>query len=109
VEFSGVKIENVDVSKLITYFENKDYYINNAVNVGSSKSGQSFTIKAYQYRLNYKPFSYKFTINSDKATKAVVRIFFGPSYSGDSIDDYSYFLRYYNYFFMADEFEVSCK
>ncbi|XP_011506304.1 PREDICTED: arylphorin subunit alpha-like [Ceratosolen solmsi marchali] len=109
VEFSGVKFENVDIGKLITFFENKHYFINNAVNVGSWKNGQSFVIKAHQYQLNYKPFSYKFTINSDKMTKAVIRIFLGPASYEEQYDDYSHFLHFNSKFFMVDEFEVHLK
>ncbi|XP_011506305.1 PREDICTED: arylphorin subunit alpha-like [Ceratosolen solmsi marchali] len=110
LEFSGVRFESVEVDKLYTYFENRDYYINNAVSVGSFKEGRSFNIKASQPVLNHRPFSYKFNINSDKDTKGVVRIFLGPAeFEGEKFDQYSYFINNYQYFFQLDEFEVNLK
>lgn len=106
LEFPGVRFENVEVDKLVTYFDSRDYFINNAVAVGSYKEGKSFSIKAQQYSLNYKPFTYKFAVNSDKDTKAVMRVFLGPAVEGEKYDDYSYLLHYYKYFFMLDEFEL---
>ncbi|NP_001153417.1 hexamerin 83 precursor [Nasonia vitripennis] len=109
LEFPGVRFEGVEVDKLFTYFDKKEYFINNAVAVDSFKEGKSFSIKAWQYNLNYKPFTYKFAVNSDKDTKAVMRVFLGPAVEGDKYDDYSYLLHYYQYFFMLDEFEVNLK
>lgn len=109
LEFSGVKIENVDVGKLVTYWDAKDFLINNAVDVPTLRDGRSFNIKAWQYQLNYKPFTYKFAINSDKSTKGIMRIFLGPAVEGETSNDYSYLLNYYQYFFMLDEFEVNGK
>lgn len=106
--FPGVRFESIDVDKLYTYFDSKDYFINNAVAVDSFKEGKAFSIKASQQHLNYKPFSYKFTINSDKDTTAVMRIFLGPASFNDKYD-HSYFLQYYKYFFMLDEFDVNLK
>lgn len=91
----------------MTYFDQREYFINNAVNVESYKEGKSFSLKTWQYYLNYKPFSYKFAINSDKDTKAVMRIFLGPAIEGDKYDDYTYLQNYYQYFFMLDEFDFS--
>ncbi|XP_058790418.1 hexamerin-like [Phymastichus coffea] len=109
VEFQGVRIENVEIDKLVTYFDKKEYLINNAVAVDNYKEGKSFNIKAGQRILNYKPFTYKFSVNSDKDVKAVVRIFLGPAVEGEKYDDYSYLQYYYRYFFMLDEFEYSLK
>lgn len=107
LEFNGVRIESVEIDKLVTYWDKKDYIINNAIDVTSLKYGNSFNIKAWQYQLNYKPFTYRMMINSDKTTKAVMRIFLGPAMDGEYYDDYSYLLNYYKYFFMMDEFEVN--
>jgi hypothetical protein len=105
-----VRFESVEVDKLFTYFENRDYYINNAVAVENFKEGRSFNIKALQPVLNHKPFSYKFNINSDKDTKSVMRIFLGPAeFEGEKYDQYSYFFNNYKYFFLLDEFEVNRK
>ena len=109
LDFSGVRIESVDVDKLVTFWDTKDFLINNVVDVPTMKDGLSFNIKAWQYNLNYKPFTYKINVNSDKSTKAVMRIFLGPAIEGEKYDDYSYLLNYYKYFFMMDEFEVNRK
>ncbi|XP_032453316.1 arylphorin subunit alpha-like [Nasonia vitripennis] len=105
LEFSGVKIENVEIDKLYTYFDTREYMVNNLIDVASMKDGFSFNMKAWQYHLNYKPFTYKFAVNSDKSTKAIMRIFLGPAMEG--YDDYSFLLHYYQYFFMLDEFEFN--
>ncbi|XP_014471274.1 PREDICTED: hexamerin-like isoform X2 [Dinoponera quadriceps] len=78
--FPGVKIESVTVDKLMTFFDHFDSLINNAVSVQSHEKAQSMLIKARQQRLNHKPFTYHITVNSDKNTKAVIRIFFAPKY-----------------------------
>lgn len=109
VEFNGVRIENVEIDKLVTYYDMKDYLINNAVDVPKMKDGQTFNIKAWQWQLNYKPFTYKIYVNSDKTTKAVMRIFLGPAVEGEKYDDYSYLRNYYKYFYMLDEWEVNGK
>ena len=109
LEFPGVRIESVDFDKLVTFFDTKEFFINNAVDVASFKEGQYFNIKALQYHLNYKPFTYKFTVHSEKSTKAVMRVFLGPAFDEEKYNDYSYFLHYYKYFFQLDEFEVSRK
>ena len=106
MDFPGVRFESIEVDKLYTYFDKKEYLINNAVAVDSFKEGKSFNIKTLQQHLNYKPFSYKFNINSDKDTNAVIRIFLGPASLNEKYD-YSYFLQYFKYFFMLDEFDIN--
>ncbi|KAG7210288.1 hypothetical protein KM043_011832 [Ampulex compressa] len=78
--FPGVKVESVTVDKLMTYFDNFESLLNNAVSVRSHKDAQDVLIKARQHRLNHKPFTYHITVNSDKNVKAMVRIFMGPKY-----------------------------
>ncbi|KAJ8680420.1 hypothetical protein QAD02_016207 [Eretmocerus hayati] len=109
LDFPGVSIQSVEVDKLVTYFDYKDYYINNAVAADSYKEGSSYSLKAWHYFLNYKPFSYKFNINSDKDTKAIMYMFLGPAFDGENYNFYNYFINYYQYFFQLDEFEVSLK
>ncbi|XP_014203393.1 arylphorin subunit alpha-like [Copidosoma floridanum] len=110
LDFPDVSIEDVEVDKLVTYFDVKDYYINNAITVNSYKEGKSFNMKAWQYFLSYKPYTYKFSVNSKKETKGIVRIFLGPAYEGEQyVDYYSYFSKYYKYFFELDQFEIGLK
>lgn len=95
--FPGVKIESVTVDKLMTFFDHYDSLINNAVSVYSHEKAQSMLIKARQYRLNHKPFTYHVTVNSDKNTKGVVRIFFAPKYDihGHELDISENYMNFY--------------
>jgi len=108
--FPGVKFESVNVDKLLTYFDSCDTFINNVVSVESFKEGAKLRVKARRYCLNYKPFTYRFNINSDKDTKAVLKIFLGPA-SGDvrADKDLSYLRDYYKYFIEMDKFVVTRK
>lgn len=78
---SGLKIESLLLDKLETYFDHFDSVLNNAVGVRDNADARSFTIKARQYRLTHKPFTYSMLINSEKDCDAVVRIFLGPKYN----------------------------
>lgn len=86
--FSGVKVETVTVDKLTTYFDSFESMLSNGVSVRGHKEAKNTMIKARQYRLNHKPFTYHLTVNSDKNTKGVVRVFLGPKYDvfGHEID-----------------------
>lgn len=79
--FPGVMIESVAVDKLMTFFDHFESMLSNAVSVKSHKEAQSMLIKTRQHRLNHKPFTYHITVNSDKAVKAVVRVFLGPKFN----------------------------
>nr|AVC68643.1 arylphorin subunit b [Spodoptera exigua] len=81
LHFVGVKINDVQVSELITYF---DYFDLNATN---SVFYNKEELKSYpmnylvrQPRLNHKPFSVKLDVKSDVASDAVFKIFIGPKY-----------------------------
>ncbi|KAK2586861.1 hypothetical protein KPH14_009799 [Odynerus spinipes] len=80
ISFPGVKIESVAVDKLMTFFDHFETLLNNAISIRSHKEAQSMLIKARQHRLNHKPFTYHITVNSDKATKCMVRVFLGPKF-----------------------------
>lgn len=102
--FDGVKIENVEVDKLVSYYDKFDADISNAVDVEpfdesvasdlakfgrvSHHHGKDFVIKARQSRLNHLPFNVKISVKSDKLQKAVVKLFLGPKYDvyGHKID-----------------------
>ncbi|KAG7210287.1 hypothetical protein KM043_011831 [Ampulex compressa] len=110
--FPGVKFESVHMDKLMTYFDTCDTLINNAVTVQNFKEGMALRIKARRSCLNYKPFTYRINVNSEKETKAVLRIFLGPAnydqqYEGQT--DYSYLRKYYQYFVELDKFVVTLK
>lgn len=92
----GVKIESVEVDKLITYFEYYDADISNAVDIEypieehmsdlrrfgrvSHYNGEDYVIKARQLRLNHVPFKVIINAMSEAASPSVVRIFLGPKY-----------------------------
>lgn len=78
--YPGVKIENVDVGKLITYYDYFDIDLDNVVNVQVAEDGQYIDYRARQTRLNHKPFTYSIEVTSDKTTDVYVRVFLGPKY-----------------------------
>lgn len=95
--FKGVKIDNVEIDKLVTYFDRFDSDITNAVDIEMSDDhvgktnlqkfgrvaqyhGEDILIKARQWRLNHLPFTFKLHATSDKAQKAVVKVYVGPKH-----------------------------
>ncbi|KAL1497679.1 hypothetical protein ABEB36_008600 [Hypothenemus hampei] len=81
--FPGVSIEKVSIDRLVTYFEDFFSDISQAVFYSEDELKQKengFFVRAKQHRLNHKPFTYKIQVNSDKETRAVVKIFIGPKY-----------------------------
>ncbi|XP_055316928.1 larval serum protein 2-like [Sitodiplosis mosellana] len=96
IGFDGVKIESVEVDKLMTYFDYFDADISNAVDIEyynpehlsdlrqfgrlSHYNGEDFVIKARQWRLNHLPFKLNINVVSQLATPSVVRIYLGPKY-----------------------------
>ncbi|XP_011255341.2 arylphorin subunit alpha [Camponotus floridanus] len=107
--FPGVRFESVNVDKLVTYFDNCDTVINNALTVESFQEGMRFRVKARRYCLNHKPFTYRFTVNSDKETRAVLKIFLGPAFDNIRGNDVSQLREFYKYFFEMDHFEVTLR
>jgi hypothetical protein len=97
----------VDVGKLITYYDNFDIDLDNAVNVQVPEDGQYIDYRARQTRLNHKPFTYSIIVTSDKSTDVYVRVFLGPKYD--------YLGREYNindrrhYFVEIDRFPYKSK
>ncbi len=96
LNFKGVKIESVEIEKLVTYFDKFDSDITNVVDVEmfdekpltplqkfgriAHYDGHDFVIKTRQPRLNHLPFSFKLHVGSEKPQKAVVKVFIGPKY-----------------------------
>ncbi|XP_053945983.1 larval serum protein 2 [Anastrepha ludens] len=118
--FEGVKIDKVQMpDHLTTYYEYYDSDISNAVNVevpaegsadplvnfgrNSQQGGNSFVIKARQYRLNHKPFQFQMDVTSDKAQKAVVKVYIGPEQVGEK---YDYIEKNFMNFFELEHFVV---
>jgi hypothetical protein len=96
--FDGVKVDDVYVDRLITFF---DYFysdISNAVYVDEKEfTEHGYEVRARQYRLNHKPFNYKITVSSEKATDAFVKVFLGPKYDeyGREIDITRNWMNFY--------------
>ncbi|CAB3234013.1 unnamed protein product [Arctia plantaginis] len=79
--FPGVKIENVVVDKLITYFDDFLMDMTNAVTLTEEelkKARSDMIFMVRKRRLNHQPFKVTIDIASDKAVDCVVRIFLGP-------------------------------
>lgn len=97
LNFKGVKIDSVEMDKLVTYFDKFDSDITNVVDIemfdDKSKmsalhkfgrmahyQGEDIVFKARQSRLNHLPFTFKLHVTSDKVQKAVVKVFIGPKF-----------------------------
>lgn len=98
IAFDGVRIDSVEVDKLITYFDYFDADISNVVDIEypqdytehvselrrfgrvSHYRGEDYVIKARQWRLNHVPFKVSINVASTVAAPSVVRIYFGPKY-----------------------------
>ncbi|KOB76640.1 Very-high-density lipoprotein receptor [Operophtera brumata] len=81
--FPGVKIDNVLVDKLVTYFDDYLFDITNAVVLTEAelkKTNADMEIFARKRRLNHEPFKVTLDVYSDKTTDSVVKIFLGPKY-----------------------------
>nr|CAQ63323.1 hexamerin precursor [Thermobia domestica] len=88
IQEQGVKVVNVEVDKLMTYFEDYDVDLTNVVDA-TLKEGerqqfqqdQEVIIKARVKRINHKPFTVKVEVESDNNKNAMVRVFLGPKYN----------------------------
>ncbi|KAJ8712285.1 hypothetical protein PYW07_005127 [Mythimna separata] len=79
--FSGVKIDNVVVDKLVTYFDDYLMDMTNAVfltedELKKTKSDMKFLVR--KRRLNHQAFKLTVDVVSDKTVDCVVRVFLGP-------------------------------
>ncbi|CAG9564771.1 unnamed protein product [Danaus chrysippus] len=79
--FNGVKINNVVVDKLVTYFDDYLMDMTNAVILNKDEmkktvSDMKFLVR--KRRLNHQPFRIVLDIESEKTVDAVVRVFLGP-------------------------------
>nr|QHB15661.1 hexamerin-like protein [Bemisia tabaci] len=78
---NGVAIQNVDVDKMMTYFDNFFMDANNAIKQGNNdnnNNNNNINYQVKQQRLNHKPFSYNINVQSNQASDAIVRVFIGP-------------------------------
>ncbi|KAL0821717.1 hypothetical protein ABMA28_005143 [Loxostege sticticalis] len=83
LHYVGVKINDVQISKLVTFF---DFHPFNATNSLVFSDTELVTPKksfmVLQPRLNKEPFTVKINIKSDVEEKATFKIFVGPKYDG---------------------------
>ncbi|KAJ2945583.1 hypothetical protein O0L34_g407 [Tuta absoluta] len=84
LNFPGVKINDVKVDKLVTYFDFFEYDITN----GIYKSNKEIKTDDTRYlvrqpRLNHKPFTVSIDIKSEFEGDASFKIFLGPKYDGN--------------------------
>lgn len=119
VGFDGVRVESVEIDRLITYFDYFDADISNAVDVEfpndcdaselqsfgriSQFHGEDYVIKARQRRLNHIPFRVSVNVESNVTTPAVVRIFLGMKY--DELGHVCHVNENRHTFFMLDAFK----
>lgn len=83
LDFPGVKVDRVTTDKLVTFMDEYDLDITNALYLddGELKKKRSDMITvARMRRLNHQPFKISVDITSEKTVDAVVRIFIGPKY-----------------------------
>jgi hypothetical protein len=76
--FEGLRVENVEVSKMYTFMENFEFSLGNAMYVPKEEDIHGVNMHVRQQRLNHKPFTYKIEVSSDKAVDAYVRVFLLP-------------------------------
>lgn len=79
--FPGVKINNIVVDRLITYFDDYLMDMTNAVTFTDEelmKTIPDMSLFVKKRRLNHEPFKVTLDVNSDKAVDALVRVFLGP-------------------------------
>ncbi|XP_037045715.1 larval serum protein 2-like [Bradysia coprophila] len=121
LDFKGAKIESVEIdNKLVTYFEKFDSDITNVVDVEmfdykpnsalqqfgrvAHYDGYDLVVKTRQPRLNHLPFTFTLHVGSDRAQKAIVKVFIGPKF-----DEYGHIFTYEESretFFELDHFLV---
>ncbi|XP_075975560.1 basic juvenile hormone-suppressible protein 1-like [Anticarsia gemmatalis] len=83
LDFPGVKVDKITTDKLVTFMDDYDMDITNAVyldDVEMKKKRSDFTFVARTRRLNHHPFKVTVDVTSDKTVDCVVRIFIGPKY-----------------------------
>lgn len=83
LRFPGVKIEKIMTDKLVTFIDDYDMDITNAVYLDRTemKKGRSdMLLVARQRRLNNYPFKITMDVVSEQAMETVVRVFLGPKY-----------------------------
>ena len=74
--FPGVEVQNIEIKKMMTSFENFEFDVTNALKTENEDT--KFQVKISQSRLSSKPFAFKISVSSFVAQKALVRVYIGP-------------------------------
>lgn len=84
LHYVGVKVTDVQVEKLVTFFDFFDYDVTNAL-YKNLEELKTFTPRyvVRQPRLDHKPFSVTIDVKSDVETEAIVKVFMGPKYDSN--------------------------
>ncbi|XP_072944987.1 acidic juvenile hormone-suppressible protein 1-like [Epargyreus clarus] len=101
----SVKIEKVEVDKLVTYFENVFVNVSNHVYTTSEQTNiktGDVKVLVQQAVLNHKPFEIRMHVKSNVAKNVVVRYFLAPKYDGNGVE-IPLHLNTHN-FFQLDQF-----
>lgn len=81
--YDGVKIENVEITQLKTYFDWFTADVTNAVDVDfetKENIREKYYYKVKVPRLNHVPFDVKVKVTSPKEQKSIITMFIGPKY-----------------------------
>ncbi|PSN36662.1 Hemocyanin A chain [Blattella germanica] len=78
LSFPGVRVTDVSVDELVTYFEDFDIDLLNALD--DTQELDDVEIKARVRRMNHRPFTFRISVDSDREATAAVRVFLGPKY-----------------------------
>ncbi|CAG4928700.1 unnamed protein product [Colias eurytheme] len=83
LDFPGVKVERITTDKLVTFMDEYDVDITNALYLDETeiqKKKSDVVVAARMRRLNHHSFKVSIDVESDKAVDAVVRVFLGPKF-----------------------------
>ncbi|XP_039756668.1 hexamerin-like [Pararge aegeria] len=99
--FPGVEIQNIEVKKMMTTFDNFQFDVTSALKTEAEDT--KFNVKIEQSRLNHKPFTFKISVLSRVAQKALVKLYIGPKVLPGQLVENK------NLFMLLDNFDVNLK
>ncbi|CAG9111348.1 unnamed protein product [Plutella xylostella] len=103
--YPTVSIKNVEVDKLVTYFENTYMNITNQLHMTEHEAKRfedDVSVLVQRPRLNHKVFQVRVKVNSEAAKTVVVRFFLAPKY--DSLGNEIPLKENWENFFQLDQF-----
>ncbi|XP_053639178.1 hemocyanin [Cherax quadricarinatus] len=81
--YSNVKITDVEVTELSTYFEDFEFDLINALD--TSEHVNEVSVKTHVSRLNHKPFTFKIHANAERDDRVTIRIYISPKRDENNI------------------------